>query len=429
MSPTGEALSNVIGSQGKRVPSLGEIVNGLLVVQHPMTPASMLKHWLPLLTASERVTVSQVVCADASVRGARVHLHCLRGAFALDLTSRELTMHAESVGRRWLASGVQMRAHVEALVVLLLRSSVPELRARALACLGPSVLGYEIAHEESFTNVLYNLFQFTQLPLDRAHRAALAGLLKALPRRATLYWPDDNWSVAVHILAINSEFESMIELLDIWFDRALPTTRFKEIHFVGILAVLARALRRDLAELVVSQYMIQKGKVDLTSLTYGVMIQVSKTRRRGMHNRFSHQSSSPLAQVYGRCREIEGARRWYADALKLPKRTPVFYIQMIDCESYNGTWKDVKSVCEQMLADVGDGDEPNVYTTVLEAMQRLQQFDDLDWWYERARVRNMLDEKAMSRYEFCLRARQSQQALARNAAAAAGTASANARQE
>jgi hypothetical protein len=92
---------------------------------------------------------------------------------------------------------------------------------------------------------------------------------------------------------------------------------------------------------------------------------------------------------------------------------------MIDCESYNGTWADVKRVCEQMLADVGDGDEPNVYTTVLEAMQRLQQFDDLDLWYERARVRNMLDEKAKSRYEFCARARQSQQAVLRNAAAAA----------
>jgi hypothetical protein len=285
MSATADALALVIdgdshshSSKGKQLPSLGEIVNGLLVVQHPMTPASMLKRWLPLLSAADRVTVTQVVCADASVRGARVHLHCLRGAFALDLTTRELQLHADSVGRRWLAGGAQMRAHVEALVVLLLRSSLPDLRARALACLGPAVLGYELAHEESFTNVLYNLFQFTHVPLDRAHRAALTGLLKALPRRATIYWPDDNWSVAVHILALNNEFEPMIELLDIWFDRALPTTRFKEIHFVGVLAVLARALRRDLAELVVQQYMIQMGKIELTSLTYGVMIQVRLSR-------------------------------------------------------------------------------------------------------------------------------------------------------
>lgn len=89
----------------------------------------------------------------------------------------------------------------------------------------------------------------------------------------------------------------------------------------------------------------------------------------------------------------------------------VFYIQMIDCESFNGTWADVKRVCDQMLADVGDGNEPNVYTTVLEAMHRLQNFDDLDVWYNRARMRKLLDHKVKSRYDFCARAREQQQAL------------------
>jgi hypothetical protein len=84
---------------------------------------------------------------------------------------------------------------------------------------------------------------------------------------------------------------------------------------------------------------------------------------------------------------------------------------MIDCESFNGTWADVKEVCDQMLADVGDGDEPNVYTTVLEAMHRLQNFDDLDVWYNRARMRKLLDDKVKSRYDFCARARHQQQAL------------------
>jgi hypothetical protein len=256
------------------LPSLGEMLNGLLIVQHPMTPASTLKRWLPVLSADERVTMCRVVCADSSVRGARVHLHCLRGSFALELSSAELEAHADAVGRRWLADGAQVRAHVEALVVLLLRSPVVELRARALACLGPSVLNYELVHEESFANVLYNLFQTTQ-PLDRGHRTALNGLFKTLPKNASIYWPDDNWSLVVHILAANSEFELMIEFLDLWFDRASSVTSFKERQFVGVLAVLARALRRDLAELIVSHYMVDRGKIELTSNTCGVMIQVS----------------------------------------------------------------------------------------------------------------------------------------------------------
>jgi pentatricopeptide repeat protein len=330
--------------------------------------------------------VTRIVCADMSVRATHIHLHCLRTAVSASssLSADELDWHSESVLRRWIGSGEQLRAHVEALVILLLQSPNPIHHARALVWL-KDALRYQLLSGTSFVTVVDGLFHGGTggAALDVPHREALNALLGNLPTRHLLYWPDLNWSQILLVLVSNGEYDAFFAALNTWFAVIPSPTLLKETFFTTPLAALARAQQRSLAETVVSEFMVKRAGLTPTTHTYGVMI-----------------------QMYGRCGDIQMARRWYEQGQKvLRERKSVFYIQMLDAEAFLGEWADVKRVAETMIQEVGEDSNPNMYTTVLEAMIRKSNFDELDVWMNRAKERGDVDDKLLDRYQACLRMR------------------------
>jgi tetratricopeptide (TPR) repeat protein len=356
-----------------------------LIAESQQASTSQLREWVPTLSAEERATVTRVVCADMSVRGTRAHLHCLRSMVSLgsSLSAEELDWHSESVVRRWLALGMATRAHVEFLVLLLLQSQNRVQRARALVWLGDA-LRYQLSSGLTFVAVVQHLLSAGDV--DTPQRNALDALLATLPANHLTFWPDLNWKDILQALIVHGQMDAFVTTVESWFALVPSPTLLKEGFFSTALAALARAQRRDLAEMLVNDYMMKRAGLKLTNLTYGVMI-----------------------QLYGRCGDIASARKWYEEGLKvLPQRNSVFYIQMLDAEAFLGRWSDVKRVAEKMIEEIGDDRDPNpnMYSTVLEAMVRTSNFDELDLWFNMAKERGQVDDKLLERYQFCLTSRE-----------------------